>query len=167
MGSRAQRQLRCSRILPVEASGLSAASPGPRGRHTVSSLSPSASEWRGCSSHVWTDPSILHRTGGVWAECELWPGRRSVLQQHQVPQLVGHLTNPIDVHRSIGELTFHPVSCRTFLAGVGSPPMDSISPLIISMMAVGLGVPLLFVLLGSVYICVRKRAATTVYQPIN
>ncbi|XP_056877045.1 glycosylated lysosomal membrane protein [Takifugu flavidus] len=55
----------------------------------------------------------------------------------------------------------------TLLAGVGSPPMDSISPLVISMMAVGLGVPLVFVLLGSVYVCTRKTVVTTPYQPIN
>lgn len=61
----------------------------------------------------------------------------------------------------------HLVFYRTFLAGVGSPPMDSISPLVISMMAVGLGVPLVFVLLGSVYVCARKRVVSTPYQPIN
>lgn len=51
--------------------------------------------------------------------------------------------------------------------GVGSPPMDSISPLVISMMAVGLGVPLAFVLLGTVYICGQRKAVTTGYEPIN
>lgn len=45
--------------------------------------------------------------------------------------------------------------------------MDSISPLVISMMAVGLGVPLVFVLLGSVYVCTRKTVVATPYQPIN
>lgn len=67
----------------------------------------------------------------------------------------------------MGELIFHLVSCRTFLTGVGSPPMDSISPLVISMMAVGLGVPLVFVLLGSVYVCARKTVVTTAYKRIN
>lgn len=72
----------------------------------------------------------------------------------------------INVPWLMGELTLH-LSCRTFLAGVGSPPMDSISPLVISMMAVGLGVPLVFVLLGSVYVCTRKTVVATPYQPIN
>lgn len=53
------------------------------------------------------------------------------------------------------------------LAGVGSPPMDAISLLVVCMMAVGLGIPLVFVLLGSVYVCVRRRAAGTGYEPIN
>lgn len=66
-----------------------------------------------------------------------------------------------------GGLTLPLVPCRTMLAGVGSPPMDSISPLVVVMMAVGLGVPLLFVLLGTVYICSRKKAVTTGYEPIN
>uniref|UniRef100_H3CG98 Glycosylated lysosomal membrane protein n=1 Tax=Tetraodon nigroviridis TaxID=99883 RepID=H3CG98_TETNG len=55
----------------------------------------------------------------------------------------------------------------TMLAGVGSPPMDAISLLVVCMMAVGLGIPLVFVLLGSVYVCVRRRAAGTGYEPIN
>lgn len=53
------------------------------------------------------------------------------------------------------------------LAGVGSPPMDSISPLVFTMMAVGLGIPMLFVLLGTVYVCVRKKAVSPGYEPIN
>lgn len=76
------------------------------------------------------------------------------------------------VHSSVGRwftggLTLHLLSCRTMLAGVGSPPMDSISPLVVSMMAVGLGIPLAIVLLGTVYVCGRKKTETTGYEPIN
>lgn len=47
--------------------------------------------------------------------------------------------------------------------------MDSFSPLVLSMMAVGLGTPLILLLVGGVYVCVRKRAAasTATYEPIN
>lgn len=57
----------------------------------------------------------------------------------------------------------------TLLVGSGSPPMDSFSPLVLSMMAVGLGTPLILLLVGGVYVCVRKRAAasTATYEPIN
>ncbi|XP_044028052.1 glycosylated lysosomal membrane protein isoform X2 [Siniperca chuatsi] len=57
----------------------------------------------------------------------------------------------------------------TVLVGSGSPPVDSFSPLVITMMAVGLGTPTILLLLGGVCICVRKRAAasTTTYEPIN
>ncbi len=61
------------------------------------------------------------------------------------------------------------VSCRTVLVGSGSPPIDSLSPLVLSMMAVGLGTPMILLLLGGVCVCVRKRvpASTTAYEPIN
>lgn len=58
-------------------------------------------------------------------------------------------------------------SCRTLLVGSGSPPVDFLSPLVISMMAVGLGVPLVVLLLGGICVCVRKRAVPADYQPIN
>lgn len=56
---------------------------------------------------------------------------------------------------------------RTLLIGSGSPPVDYLSPLVIVMMAIGLGVPLLLLLVGGVYVCVRKRASPTNYEPIN
>ncbi|XP_020507318.2 glycosylated lysosomal membrane protein [Labrus bergylta] len=57
----------------------------------------------------------------------------------------------------------------TMLVGIGSPPVDSFSPLVMSMMAVGLGTPMILLLLGGVYVCVRKRAAPSAmaYEPIN
>lgn len=56
---------------------------------------------------------------------------------------------------------------RSLLIGSGSPPADYLSPLVIVMMAIGLGVPLLLLLVGGVYVCIRKRAAPTNYEPIN
>ncbi|XP_070702872.1 glycosylated lysosomal membrane protein [Pempheris klunzingeri] len=57
----------------------------------------------------------------------------------------------------------------TLLVGSGSPPVDAFSPLVLSMMAVGLGTPMILLLLGGVCVCIRKRAtaSTTNYEPIN
>ncbi|XP_035038236.1 glycosylated lysosomal membrane protein [Hippoglossus stenolepis] len=57
----------------------------------------------------------------------------------------------------------------TVLVGVGSPPVDSFSPLVVAIMAVGLGTPVILLLLGGLWVCVRKKAAdsTTAYEPIN
>lgn len=55
----------------------------------------------------------------------------------------------------------------TLLIGSGSPPADFLSPLVIVMMAVGLGVPLLLLLVGGACVCIRKRASPANYQPIN
>ncbi|XP_068188659.1 glycosylated lysosomal membrane protein [Antennarius striatus] len=55
----------------------------------------------------------------------------------------------------------------TLLLGSGSPPVDSLSPLVVSVMAFGLGMPTLLLLIGGIYVCVRKRAATVVYEQIN
>ncbi|XP_041810702.1 glycosylated lysosomal membrane protein [Chelmon rostratus] len=55
------------------------------------------------------------------------------------------------------------------LVGSGSPPVDSFSPLVLSTMAVGLGTPMILLLLGGVCVCARKRtvASATAYEPIN
>ncbi|XP_058475275.1 glycosylated lysosomal membrane protein [Solea solea] len=57
----------------------------------------------------------------------------------------------------------------TLLVGVGSPPVDSFSALVVAIMAVGLGAPVLVLLVGGVWICTRKRAMeqTAAYEPIN
>ncbi|KAL0962286.1 hypothetical protein UPYG_G00338130 [Umbra pygmaea] len=56
----------------------------------------------------------------------------------------------------------------TVLIGLGSPPVDSFSPLVVAIMTVGLGTPLLIILVGSACVCVRKkRLQPQVYQPIN
>lgn len=56
---------------------------------------------------------------------------------------------------------------RTLLIGSGSPPADFLSPLVIVMMAIGLGVPLLLLMVGGVYVCIRKRVSPANYEPIN
>ncbi|KAG7260427.1 hypothetical protein CRUP_009353 [Coryphaenoides rupestris] len=55
------------------------------------------------------------------------------------------------------------------LVGIGEPPVDSFSPLVLSIMAVGLGSPLLLLLMGGVFICIRRRSLANqqAYHPIN
>ncbi|KAM3596564.1 uncharacterized protein V6R79_016811 [Siganus canaliculatus] len=55
----------------------------------------------------------------------------------------------------------------TLLLGSGSAPVDSFSPLVLSMMAFGLGAPMILLLLGGVCVFFRKRPETTTYEPIN
>ncbi|XP_040928748.1 glycosylated lysosomal membrane protein isoform X2 [Betta splendens] len=57
----------------------------------------------------------------------------------------------------------------TVLVGIGSPPTDSFSPVVITIMAIGLGTPLVLVLLGGMWVCMRKRTmeSTMTYEPIN
>lgn len=56
----------------------------------------------------------------------------------------------------------------TVLMGLGDPPSDSFSPLIIIIITVGLVTPLVFIILGGVFVCVRKRTSqSTAYEPIN
>ncbi|XP_028819100.1 glycosylated lysosomal membrane protein [Denticeps clupeoides] len=56
----------------------------------------------------------------------------------------------------------------TVLLGVGSPPLESFSPLVIAIMAVGLGTPLVLILFGGIYICIRKAThQPDGYRPIN
>ncbi|XP_061111124.1 glycosylated lysosomal membrane protein [Conger conger] len=56
----------------------------------------------------------------------------------------------------------------TVLVGMGPPPIDSFSTVVIVIMAVGLGTPLLLILVGGVCLCVRKKRVESVgYEPIN
>lgn len=57
----------------------------------------------------------------------------------------------------------------TMLVGIGTPPSDLFSPLVLSIMAVGLGTPLLLLMVGGVYICVHKKRRGSLgrYQSIN
>ncbi|KAL7381170.1 hypothetical protein ABVT39_001419 [Epinephelus coioides] len=57
----------------------------------------------------------------------------------------------------------------TVLVGTGSPPVDSFSPMVLAIMAAGLGTPMILLLVGGVFVCIRKRltASATAYEPIN
>ncbi|KAL5004804.1 hypothetical protein ScPMuIL_018260 [Solemya velum] len=45
----------------------------------------------------------------------------------------------------------------TFLVGFGDPPQDQVSLLVIIVISVGLGLPVLFIIFGGVFICVKKH----------
>ena len=49
---------------------------------------------------------------------------------------------------------------RTLALGFGAPPEDAISGMIVTIISVGLGIPVLLVIVGSVCACVRKRRAS-------
>ncbi|XP_056597865.1 glycosylated lysosomal membrane protein [Triplophysa dalaica] len=56
----------------------------------------------------------------------------------------------------------------TVLMGVGDPPVDSFSVFIICIMAVGLGTPLVLIIVGVVFLWVRKRTSqSSGYEAIN
>nr|XP_057903411.1 glycosylated lysosomal membrane protein-like [Doryrhamphus excisus]XP_057903674.1 glycosylated lysosomal membrane protein-like [Doryrhamphus excisus] len=57
----------------------------------------------------------------------------------------------------------------TALVGVGLPPADTFSPLVLAIMAVGLGAPLLILTAGGVFVYTRRRLAPLApsYEPIN
>ncbi|XP_069796506.1 glycosylated lysosomal membrane protein [Narcine bancroftii] len=62
----------------------------------------------------------------------------------------------------------HPYISWSALIGYGDPPEDTISVLVLVIMAVGLGLPALLLLLGGVVVStIRRRRQTTGYQPIN
>ncbi|XP_066525362.1 glycosylated lysosomal membrane protein [Hoplias malabaricus] len=54
----------------------------------------------------------------------------------------------------------------TLLMGMGTPPSDFFSPLVMAIMAIGLGTPLVLILVGGVYVCIRKKDPSS-YEPIN
>uniref|UniRef100_A0A672JS28 Glycosylated lysosomal membrane protein n=1 Tax=Sinocyclocheilus grahami TaxID=75366 RepID=A0A672JS28_SINGR len=56
----------------------------------------------------------------------------------------------------------------TLLVGMGEPPADSFSTLIIIIITVGLGTPLAIIIVGGVFVWIRKRMShSSVYEPIN
>lgn len=56
----------------------------------------------------------------------------------------------------------------TVLVGLGEPPADSFSTLIIIIIAVGLGIPLVIIIVGGLFVWIRKRMShSSGYEPIN
>ncbi|KFO76412.1 Lysosomal protein NCU-G1-A, partial [Cuculus canorus] len=53
------------------------------------------------------------------------------------------------------------------LLGFGQPPMDTFSPLVISIMAVALGTPVLMLLVGTCLVLFAQRKRYSEYEPIN
>lgn len=61
------------------------------------------------------------------------------------------------------------ISLRTMLVGVGSPPIDSFSPLVIGILTAGLGIPIVLLLGGGVFVFIAKKRESSGagYEPIN
>ncbi|XP_006005170.1 glycosylated lysosomal membrane protein [Latimeria chalumnae] len=53
------------------------------------------------------------------------------------------------------------------LIGYGDPVKDTFSILVISIMAIGLGTPLLLLLIGGIVVCYKRRNKFSDYEPIN
>lgn len=46
---------------------------------------------------------------------------------------------------------------RTASIGYGQPPVESVSLLVIIVIAAGLGIPVIIILLGGIYVCIKRR----------
>ncbi|XP_054878486.1 glycosylated lysosomal membrane protein [Poeciliopsis prolifica] len=57
----------------------------------------------------------------------------------------------------------------TILVGIGSPPIDSFSPLVIGILTAGLGIPIVLLLVGGAFVLIAKKreSSRTGYEPIN
>lgn len=89
VGVSSSGRLRRVGLRPVEAGGVPPVQPSPGGRHAVPLLWPSESGRERHGGFIRPHSGFLLRTQCHGIERELRPGGRTVLQQHQVPQLVG------------------------------------------------------------------------------
>lgn len=60
----------------------------------------------------------------------------------------------------------HSACSRSMLLGVGIPPVDALSPLVLGIMAVALGAPGLMLLAGGLFLLLGPKRYSE-YQPIN
>lgn len=60
----------------------------------------------------------------------------------------------------------HSARSRSMLLGVGTPPVDALSSLVLGIMAVALGAPALVLLAGGVFLLLGHKWYSE-YQPIN
>lgn len=83
----------------------------------------------------------------------------------------GLQTSTLNITFSIAGDPFYNVTnylSWSVLVGLGNPPQDSFSPLVMTIMAVGLGTPLALILFGGVGACIFKRKQHPQgYEPIN
>ena len=56
---------------------------------------------------------------------------------------------------------------RVFSVGLGEPPVDKISLGMILIIAIGLGIPMLILLLSFVWLAVKKRSRSSAYENIT
>ena len=57
-----------------------------------------------------------------------------------------------------------PLLPRTAVVGHGNPPKEEVSIAVIIIISLGLGIPMLLVLAGGVYVVIRKKPWETVMQ---
>lgn len=48
--------------------------------------------------------------------------------------------------------------CRTFIAGYGSPPVEQFSNFVIMIIVIGMGLPIIILFIGALYMAIRKFA---------
>lgn len=49
------------------------------------------------------------------------------------------------------------VYCRSASIGYGAPPADSVSTLVIIIISAGLGIPVIIIIFGGVFVCIKRR----------
>lgn len=173
MGLVDEWQLRHSGFCPVEARGVPQVPSVAGGCNAMPSLGPTAAERRGNGGFVRSHSCLLLGSRSYGTERELRPRRRTFLQQNHVPQLVRSVYQLITINQNWwirkSRLYVFFVSLRTMLVGVGAPPVDSFSALVLTIMVVCLGTPVVLLLLGGVFVFLYKKrqAASTAYEPIN
>ncbi|XP_031442002.1 glycosylated lysosomal membrane protein isoform X2 [Clupea harengus] len=83
----------------------------------------------------------------------------------------GQQTSALNITFSIAGDPFYNVTnylSWSILVGLGPPPLDSFSPLVLTIMAVGLGTPLALILFGGAGACIFKKGQHPQgYEPIN
>lgn len=125
-----------------------------------------------CPSLLWVPDQFLCPQSDVWGFHGPW------LLGRTLPQLVRARAGPGLWEWAWGEpglpvflpnllpCLSHSACPRSMLLGVGTPPVDSLSPLILGIMAVALGAPGLMLLAGGVFLLLGQKQCSE-YQPIN
>lgn len=47
---------------------------------------------------------------------------------------------------------------RTGSLGYGKPPMDAVSSLVVVVISVGLGIPVVLIIFGGIFVCLKKKS---------
>lgn len=118
---------------------------------------------------VWSEASSQIQRAWHWTWALAWRGNHSITSHASSAGRLVVISLLFYLLLSADQLSSPPYSSRTLLVGVGSPPVDSFSPLVVAIMAVGLGIPMIILLVGGIWLCIRKSkgASSASYEPIN
>lgn len=118
---------------------------------------------------VWSEASSQIQRAWHWMWALAWRGNHSTTSHASSAGRLVVISLLFYLLLSADQLSSPPYSSRTLLVGVGSPPVDSFSPLVVAIMAVGLGIPMIILLVGGIWLCIRKSkgASSASYEPIN